>query len=110
MAEQNFTDEVLELIDMRENVPVEPSKLTTIEIEGDNNYPTIMYGTGAGAYVFYRICPYCGRFVKADDQSSGPDTKPNATCKKHGRVEMPFVDYAGELGWDDGDEENDESV
>ena len=105
MEQKSFTEEVAEMIDMRENVPADPPKLYPIEIEDDNNYPTVVYGSGGSAYVYYRICPYCGRFVKTDDSSKGPDCGPNATCKKHGRVEMPFVGYAGELGWDDEEED-----
>lgn len=108
MADNNFTDDVSYLIDMRENIP--QPKPQMIEIEYENNYPTIMYGTGASAYVFYRICPYCGRFVKADNSSKGPECGPNATCKKHGRVEMPFLDYAGSLGWDVEEEDDQEII
>ena len=103
MDDHDFTDEVLEMLDMRENVPTELPQM--IEIEYTNNYPTVMYGEDAGAFVYYRICPYCGRFVKADDSSKGPGCGTNATCKKHGRVEMPFLDYAGELGWDPSEED-----
>lgn len=103
MESQDFTSEVVAMVDMRENLPA-GDKLTTIEIEDDNNYPTEIYGSGAEAYVFYRICPYCAKFVKADDSSHGPNGKPNATCSKHGRVPMPFVGYAGDLGWDFEDE------
>lgn len=57
--------------------------------------PRVMYGDAC----FFRVCPECGRFVKADDRIVvyGPDGDewidedvPNATCKKHGRVKMPF--------------------
>ncbi|MFA5154445.1 MAG: hypothetical protein WC554_18010 [Clostridia bacterium] len=55
------------------------------------NWPTIGYGEGSDAPVFYRVCPICSRFVKADKQSQMPEyTKANATCKVHGRVVMPF--------------------
>ncbi len=48
--------------------------------------------------VFVRACPECGRFVKADQEiyfhvDGPPKTAPNATCKKHGRVEMPFEGF-----------------
>lgn len=76
-----------------------------IEIEDENNYPTIMYGNDENAPVFYRICPKCGRFVKADDQSRMPGVAPNATCKKCGRVEMPFMAWAGECGYEFDSEE-----
>ena len=46
-----------------------------------------------GDAVFVRRCPKCWRFVKPDDEARcGPGT-PNATCKTHGRVEMPFEGY-----------------
>ena len=45
---------------------------------------------------FLPVCPTCGRYVKADDEininGNGP-VGPNATCKKCGRVEMPFEGY-----------------
>jgi hypothetical protein len=53
-----------------------------------------------GSAVYFRVCPKCSRFVKADKtilvQGSGEEAivhEPNATCKKHGRVEMPFMGY-----------------
>ena len=48
---------------------------------------------------FYRICPKCGRFVKADDKTQIPEylgAKPNATCKKCGRVQMYFCGWFDE--------------
>ena len=53
----------------------------------------VVYGEGA---TFIPVCPKCGRFVKADEsiRVKGMDgnvvSEPNATCKKDGRVEMPF--------------------
>jgi hypothetical protein len=55
--------------------------------------PRVVYN----GYCYVRICPKCGRFVKADDNVMGrgidsdwiPARQPNATCKKCGRVEMP---------------------
>ncbi|PKO03064.1 MAG: hypothetical protein CVU43_04595 [Chloroflexi bacterium HGW-Chloroflexi-5] len=50
--------------------------------------------TGDGP-VFVRFCLECGQFVKADESvctsmDGVPSDEPNATCKKHGRVRMPF--------------------
>ncbi len=44
---------------------------------------------------FVRVCPRCGRFVKADPEiiTKGEQVQegvPNATCRKCGRIEMPF--------------------
>lgn len=57
--------------------------------------PRIVYG---GA-VFVRVCPKCGRFVSADEtvriyeESPAVREEPNATCGKHGRVQMPFEGF-----------------
>jgi hypothetical protein len=67
-------------------------------MEGEE--PTIRYGDGGendGA-TFARVCPRCHRFVKADGSvtltyDGPPANKPNATCRAHGRVEMPFIGY-----------------
>jgi uncharacterized OB-fold protein len=65
--------------------------------EYGENTPVVIYGTGKefdGAPVFYRVCPKCGRFVKPDDRTKIPEylgKEPNATCKKCGRVQMPFA-------------------
>lgn len=60
------------------------------------NIPTVAYGpTWEGDYhVWYKKCPKCGRYVKADNQCRIPEyqgKEPNATCKKCGRVQMPFA-------------------
>ena len=71
-----------------------------IEYSEEGKYPTICYGDGKSydAFICYRICPYCGRFVKADKQSRRPEySKGNATCKKHGRVQMPLLGYLEDL-------------
>jgi len=65
-----------------------------MEFEGE--YPCIQYGDEGAT--FARVCPKCGRFVKPDEtvrfQYEGPpEEKPNATCKKCGRVNMPFEGY-----------------
>lgn len=51
-----------------------------------------------GHLVFARVCPVCGRFVKAHETlryresiDGIYDFKPNATCKRHGEVTMPFM-------------------
>lgn len=62
------------------------------------NLRRICYGEGEfeGAH-FIPVCPQCGRFVKADDTVTldyqGQPATDNATCKKHGRVQMPFEGY-----------------
>ena len=58
---------------------------------GDDNSPT-------GRAIFVPVCPGCGRFVKADDSIQvneiiGVKPGPNATCKKCGRVVMPFEGF-----------------
>lgn len=57
------------------------------------NFRRVVYGgdeDGCGGLVCIPVCPNCGRFVKADDGCFTNDTeKPNATCKKCGRVRMP---------------------
>ncbi|MBO7070545.1 MAG: hypothetical protein J6W09_04550 [Bacteroidales bacterium] len=59
------------------------------------NTPTIAYGPDSGEwFVYYRVCPKCGRYVKPDDGCRLPEYQrndPNATCKKCGRVQMPFA-------------------
>jgi hypothetical protein len=59
----------------------------------------LVYGGDEGA-TFIPVCKKCGRFVKADEsimfQENGdgpPKEGPNATCKKHGRVEMIFEGF-----------------
>jgi len=55
-----------------------------------------------GGMWFLPVCPKCGRFVKADkvlevlhNKWTDEDKigKPNATCKKCGRIQMPFEGY-----------------
>jgi len=65
--------------------------------------PYISYGElddEFGRALFRRICPVCGRFVKADKTTTfrhpcghSREDKPNATCAVHGRVTMPFEGY-----------------
>lgn len=63
------------------------------------NTPTVAYGPFDSDYaVYYRVCPMCGRYVKADPACRLPEylgADANATCKKCGRVQMPFC------MWDD---------
>ena len=67
------------------------------------NSPIVIYGHERDeSPMFYRVCPKCGRFVKADDATQIPEylqDKPNATCKRCGRVQMPFAGW-----WEDYDE------
>lgn len=58
-----------------------------------------------GDKTFARICPTCSSFVKADETfhfkhndftDEDRFDEPNATCKTHGRVIMPFIGYFGE--------------
>lgn len=51
-----------------------------------------------GHLVFARVCPECGRFVKADETlhyresfDGGYTFETNATCTRHGAITMPFV-------------------
>jgi hypothetical protein len=60
------------------------------------NSPCIGYGDEGATFV--RVCPKCGRFVKTDDvvtfhDDGPPKEQPNATCKKCGRIEMPFLGF-----------------
>ena len=57
----------------------------------------VVYGDGEGA-TFIPVCSKCGRYVRADKSVRMNDlgeTKggTNATCKKCGRVLMPFDGY-----------------
>ena len=57
------------------------------------SYPDDYHGNA----IFVPVCPKCGRFVKADDSifinDSGLKKQSNATCKKCGRIEMPFEGF-----------------
>lgn len=56
----------------------------------------IVYGEDSeeGGKLFVPVCPKCSRYVKTDKECFvNDDTKPNATCKKHGRVRMPDEGY-----------------
>lgn len=65
--------------------------------EYGENTPVILYeGIGGEFPVYYRVCPKCGRYVKADERTKLPEyqgNEPNATCKKCGRVQMPFCGW-----------------
>lgn len=69
-----------------------------IEIEIDENTPMVCYGEGAEVLAFVRLCPNCGRFIKADEEVriNGFDQwieAENAVCSKCGRVKMIFDGY-----------------
>jgi len=64
------------------------------------NYPLTTYEEHpeGGIPTFARVCPHCGRFVKADHSiklfTMHPFVRePNATCSKCGRVEMPMEGF-----------------
>lgn len=53
--------------------------------------------SGDGSAVFVPVHEGCGLIVKADDSIfvgyKGLKDQPNATCKKHGRVQMIFEGF-----------------
>ena len=54
-----------------------------------------------GEQVFSARCPDCARFVKTDETADvmveqGGLRRPNATCKKHGRVMTPFLAWTAD--------------
>lgn len=59
--------------------------------------PRICYGEDRATFV--RVCPKCGRFVKARatitfSYEAGPiPGRWTGTCRKCGRIEMPFEGY-----------------
>lgn len=65
-----------------------------IDVNYHSEAPRIMYNNAC----FIRVCPKCGRFVSPDEFMSWKTNKwtddvkfePNATCKRHGHVIMPF--------------------
>ena len=64
----------------------------------DDGTPIVCYGKPGDElyHAWYRVCPICGRFVKPDDRTKIPEyqgNKPNATCKKCGRVQMDFCTW-----------------
>jgi len=64
--------------------------------------PTIIYQLADDSYlVFERVCPKCGRFVKAKDYVMTNvlgelKEEPNAECSRCGPVMMPSLGYFGE--------------
>ena len=59
---------------------------------------TIIYKVGSCNAHFLPICPICKKFVKVDDEIFfdcfyQPIEQPNATCKKHGRIQIDFLGY-----------------
>jgi len=71
------------------------------EVEFGENTPTVAYGEdGDDLQIYFRICPKCGRFVKPDARVHLPEYQgndPNATCKKCGRVQMPFAGWGSDF-------------
>lgn len=64
----------------------------------EKNHPVVQYGSGEDTPIYYRICPKCGQFVIPDEKSTIPEyLESNATCKKHGRVKMPFACWLSDL-------------
>lgn len=49
-----------------------------------------LYGNDFDGYkAFIPVCSQCSRYIKTDESCFVNDElKPNATCKKHGRVRM----------------------
>lgn len=81
--------------------------MKTIDPLDRKGIPCVTYGYGEDAFVYYRVCPTCNCYVKSDVQSKVPaSSEPNATCKKHGRVQMPFCCWGSDM---DGDDENDKT-
>lgn len=68
-------------------------------MNGDyENTRRVVYETGDSDAVFVPVHEGCGLFVKADDEITvwvdrGLKEQPNATCKKHGRVQMIFEGF-----------------
>lgn len=71
---------------------------TSLDLDDEDWWTrTVTYG----AAVFSARCPDCARFVKTDETADvmvewGGLHKPNATCKKHGRVSTPFLAWASD--------------
>ncbi len=67
-----------------------------------NEYENTRRVTYEGGAAFVPVCQACGRFVKADatieTNGNGLSPKPNATCSKHGRIQMLFEGFIGENG------------
>lgn len=67
-------------------------KLSDFAYEG---FRRVRYGDEGATFV--PVCPSCGRFVRADAEvtlrGDGQPVGTNATCTKHGRVQMPFEGY-----------------
>lgn len=73
------------------------SRWPTWEYEGVRRV-TYDFGGQIGVAVLIPVCPKCGRFVKADETAAanevtGLSRKPNATCKRCGRINMPFEGF-----------------
>jgi hypothetical protein len=64
------------------------------------NLRRVVYGDSDsehGQAQFVPVCPECGRFVKADKSMTFKgfhlEPAPNARCRRHGRVVMPFEGF-----------------
>ena len=61
------------------------------------NLRRVTYGDTHASFI--PVCPKCGRFVKEDEnmmftrEGDFDRKQPNATCKKCGRIEMPFEGF-----------------
>lgn len=66
-----------------------------------NEYENARRITYEGGATFVPVCQECGRFVKADatiqTNDNGLSPKPNATCSIHGRIQMLFEGFIGEV-------------
>jgi len=69
-------------------------------------YRLAAYDDGQGGYAcFVPRCPLCSKFVKAGTVYMSIDgvadlKRPNAVCKRHGDVTMPFDGYYGTEDFD----------
>ena len=70
-----------------------------IDEEG-RRIPAVQYGETGDAAVYYRICPKCGKYVKADMKSAMPaNLVANATARYTGEQQCRFV--AGQTNWNE---------
>ena len=76
-----------------------------IEVEVNENTPMVSYGYDeAEVLAFMRLCPNCGRLLKADGHISingleEISKSPNATCSVCGRVTMIFDGFREFCHW-----------
>ena len=68
-------------------------------ITSDYDYPETRRVCYEGGATFVPVCSTCGRYVTSDPTiqvqvgEAGLLPRPNATCSKCGRVEMPFEGF-----------------